>query len=239
MDVKLALKRMLRSVGIDVMRLKNLPRETLLGLSERRFDSVIDVGANDGGFARWIAPFVPQAQLHCFEPLPRPAEALRAWGRRTNRALTVHEIALSDFEGETEIYEHVNHSASSSLLRSTAESAALFPITMLSAKRVIKVTTLDAWAARQSTDLGRMLLKLDVQGLEDRVLRGGANTLSAVDVVLVEVSIAHLYEGQATFVTLVELLHAAGLEYYGNLEQIYDERGAPIFIDSVFVRQMA
>ena len=121
----------------------------------------------------------------------------------------------------------------------TAEAVALFPFTARSARRRIKVTTLDAWSGRQALDPGRILLKLDVQGAEDRVLRGGARTLAAVDVCIVEVGIAHLYEGQATFVDLVDLLHAAGLGYFGNLEQSHDDRGAPIFVDCVFVRPAA
>ena len=41
---------------------------------------------------------------------------------------------------------------------------------------------------------------------------------------------------QAQFVDLVNLLHDAGLSYYGNLEQQHDGRGAPIFLDCAFVR---
>src|SRR6188768_3210136 len=34
--------------------------------------TVIDVGANDGGFARRARRTLPEAVLHCFEPLPVP-----------------------------------------------------------------------------------------------------------------------------------------------------------------------
>lgn len=235
MDVQLALKRAVLAFGFDVVRRKNVPRETFLGLTRRHFDSILDVGANDGGFAKWVAPKFPGAKLHCFEPLPAPAEALRRWSAAAKVDVFVHEKALSDFEGEAEIFEHLDHSTSSSLLPITAEGEALFPYVARTAKRRIAVTTLDAWAALQP-DLGRALLKLDVQGLEDRVLRGGPRSLAKVDVCVVEASISPLYQGQADFASLVSALHAAGLSYYGNLEQHHDERGAPIFLDSVFVR---
>lgn len=239
MDPRLVLKRFCRALGFDVVRLKNVPRETLLGLGERRIDSILDVGANDGGFAKWILTRFPAARLHCFEPLPAPAEALRRWAARGGANVTVHEVALSDFEGEAEIFEHLDHSTSSSLLPITAEGVATFPETARSVKHRIRVATLDAWSARQSGAHGRVLLKLDVQGLEDRVLRGGARTLAIVDVCIVEVGIMSLYEGQAAFASLVAALHAAGLGYFGNLEQHHDERGAPIFVDCVFVRNAA
>ena len=82
-------------------------------------------------------------------------------------------------------------------------------------------------------------LKLDVQGLEDRVLRGGRATLSGVDACIIEVNIAGLYEGQAQFATLVSALQQAGLSYYGNLQQQHDAQGAPIFVDCAFVRPAA
>jgi len=240
MDLPFAAKRVVRALGFDVVRLKNVPRETFLNLASRRFDSILDVGANDGGFAKSVVRRFPDAALHCFEPLPGPADALRRWASSSGfPRITVHEIALSDREGEAEIIEHVDHSASSSLLPLTAEGASLFPFAARSEKRLIRLTTLDAWAATQPTALGRSLLKLDVQGFEDRVLRGGGRTMSSVDACIVEVSIARLYDGQARFVDLVNALNEAGLTYFGNLEQQHDERGAPIFLDCVFVRPTA
>ena len=240
MDLQSAAKRVFRTLGLDVVRLKNVPRETFLNLASRRFDSILDVGANDGGFAKLAVRRFPAAALHCFEPLPEPAEGLRRWARSNGfPQITVHEVALSDKEGEAEILEHVDHSASSSLLPLTAEGASLYPFAARHEKRRIRLTTLDAWAAAQPGSLGRSLLKLDVQGLEDRVLRGGRRTLGGVDACIVEVSIARLYDGQARFVDLVNALNESGLTYFGNLDQQHDARGAPIFLDCVFVRPTA
>jgi FkbM family methyltransferase len=237
MDLQVAVKRIFRALGFDVVRLKNVPSYSFLGLSGRRFDSILDVGANDGGFAKSIVGMFPGVALHCFEPLPGPAQALRRWAvDRGFAQITVHEVGLSDHEGQAELIEHVNHSTSSSLLQATPEARALFPFTARTETRRIELTTLDAWAARQPRALGRSLLKLDVQGLEDRVLRGARLTMSSVDACIVEVSIARLYEGQAEFVTLVNALKDCGLAYYGNLEQHYDALGAPIFVDCAFVR---
>lgn len=235
-----AAKRIFRALGFEVARLKNVPRETLLGLRSRGFDSILDVGANDGGFARSAVRHFPAAKIHCFEPLPGPAQALRTWARDNGHSqVIVHEVALSDQEGQAEIIEHVDHSASSSLLPATSELRSLFPFTARTETRRITLTTLDAWAEREPRALGRSLLKLDVQGLEDRVLRGGRRTMGGVEACIVEVNIARLYEGQAQFATLVDALQEAGLSYYGNLEQQHDAQGAPLFVDCAFVRPAA
>ena len=69
------------------------------------------------------------------------------------------------------------------------------------------------------------------------MLRGGPRTLAQVDVCIVEISIVGFYEGQARFIDIASLLAAAGLEYFGNLEQFHDATGAPMFLDAVFVRK--
>lgn len=235
-----AAKHIFRALGFEVVRLKNVPRETFLGLRGRRFDSILDVGANDGGFAKSVVRHFPAATLHCFEPLPGPAQALRRWARDSGFSqIVVHEVALSDQEGQAELIEHVDHSASSSLLPPTAEARALFPFTARTKMTRVALTTLDAWAEAEPRALGRSLLKLDVQGLEDRVLRGALRTMNGVDACIVEVNIARLYEGQAQFATLVDALQQAGLAYYGNLDQQHDAQGAPIFVDCAFIRPEA
>lgn len=239
MDSRLVIKHAIRRLGVDVVSLKNVPRTTFLGLSARHFDCVLDVGAADGGFARWLSNMLPRVRMHCFEPLPAPATALRNWVEDQGHSnIAVHEIALSDFDGEAEILEHLDHSTSSSLLPMTSEGVARFPFVARAAKRTIQVSKLDTWAGTQKGPLGRILLKLDVQGLEDRVLRGGERTLASVDACVLEVNIANLYDGQASFAALVGLLDAAGLTYFGNLEQIHDKKGTPVFVDSVFVRRV-
>jgi FkbM family methyltransferase len=56
-----------------------------------------------------------------------------------------------------------------------------------------RTTTLDAVMSRLGLQ-GPMLLKLDVQGSEADILRGGATALKAVDVVIVESDIADFHD---------------------------------------------
>jgi hypothetical protein len=51
-----------------------------------------------------------------------------------------------------------------------------------------------------------------------------------------KVSIVGHHEGQARSIEIAAPLAAAGLEYFGNLEQFHDSAGAPIFFDAAFVR---
>ena len=83
----------------------------------------------------------------------------------------------------------------------------------------------------------KTLLKIDVQGYEDRVLRGARKVLRKVDYVLVEVSVAPLYEGQAQFDPIYSFLLDSGFSYAGNLEQMLSPLdGSILQLDALFAR---
>lgn len=69
MSLKNTLCSCLNRMGFDVIRLHRSPKRTLLGLAGWDIGAVIDVGANQGQFARFITGFFPRAQLYCFDPL--------------------------------------------------------------------------------------------------------------------------------------------------------------------------
>jgi len=53
---------------------------------------------------------------------------------------------------------------------------------------------------------------------------------------ILEVCLDKLYEGQAEFKEITELLYELGFKYAGNLNQTYADDGHVIFIDAVFVK---
>ncbi len=79
-------------------------------------------------------------------------------------------------------------------------------------------------------------MKIDVQGYEDRVLRGGEQTVKRAQVLLVETSFQQLYEGQALFEDILALLRGWGFRYAGALDQLLNPRtGEALQQDSIFV----
>src|SRR5438128_3120008 len=85
-----------RTVGLDVHRWKRSPKYTLLGLRSMPIRSIVDVGANEGQFAKWIMGIFPGAKLYAFEPLPGPYEKLAAWARSQGGSVRTFNLALGD-----------------------------------------------------------------------------------------------------------------------------------------------
>lgn len=222
--------------GLDLRRVKNVPEVTLMGLRGRNIKTIIDVGANRGQFAKWMLSEFPNAEFYCFEPLPTAYEELKKQiGQCKN--VTLRQMAAGDAIGNAKMIEHIDHSPSSSLLESTDGARDLFKQIARQRQVTVPVTTLDKEFPDGVRSGGDVLLKLDVQGYEDRVLRGSINLLLDVTIAIIEVSVVPLYQGQALFCDICNLMQSAGLKYAGNLTQIYDEDGSVVFLDAVFCRQ--
>lgn len=242
MTVLSSMKRIARVFGIDIRRLHNASDHTLLGLRGSGISTVIDVGANSGQFAREALSSFPTANLHCFEPLPTPFGLLMEWAssRQERSRIFVYQSAVGDRCDVVEMFEHLDHSPSSSLLERTEIAASIFPQTRRCARQLVPMTTLDHWISSETSPLeGPILLKIDVQGYEMHVLRGASNLLKIVNHCILEVSMPQLYKDQATFTEIAGLLSTANLLCAGNISQVHALDGSVLYIDALFNRPRA
>jgi len=231
------IKKVAKAVGVDVRRLVKNPMHTLLGLSALPIATVLDVGANRGQFAAYVRNFYPAARLFCFEPLPGPFQKLQQWAAGQEK-ITTFNLALGETEGTATMFQHLDHSTSSSLLATTELSKTLYPFTERQNTVVVPMSTLDGVFEKMPGSLQPdILIKLDVQGYEEHVIAGGQRTFAAAKACIVEVSLDELYKGQADFKRLMLMLYDLGFRYVGNLEQNVGEDGHVIFFDAVFLRQ--
>ncbi len=241
MTARRYLRSFIRRLGFDLVRTGQAPRLTLVGLRELDVKTIIDVGANTGQFARSIRTSFPEARLFCFEPLKEPFRELANWAAATGPERTLaFNTALGDRQGTIEISCNSSYSPSASILPSTPLSSKLFPQTVPTRSQTVGITTLDAALEEMLPKLEPdILVKLDVQGYEDRVIRGGAEVLSRAKACILEVLIDGLYEGQPRFEDLVGLLDRLGFSYAGNLDQYHAPDGHVVFLDAVFTRRDA
>lgn len=227
----------LRRFGVDFIRANHNPVETWLSLRNTPFKCIIDVGANEGQFAAVAARAFLEAELHCFEPQPGPFETLKKLAQRIGQnRVHCYPIGLADKPGELELETHLDHNSSSSFLKSTVAMKAFCPVANRTAITKATVSTLDIALPKESLCRSPVLLKLDVQGYEDRVLRGAVKSLASVNAAIVEVTFANFYSDQARFIDIATQLSQSGLEYVGNINQIYDRDGSVLWTDCVFTR---
>jgi len=157
-------------------------------------DLIIDVGANRGQFSLLCRLLQPQIPIVAFEPIPAEgATFCRVIGH--DPCVQFHRVALGESDSEAQI--HLSQSLdSSSLLPIGDLQVQLFPSTKETGVMMVSVRCLDNFI-QQWRDRRNIFLKLDVQGFELAVLKGGTATLQCCSHVYAECSHVPLYEGQA------------------------------------------
>lgn len=159
--------------------------------------TVVDVGANIGQFAVGALNAFPEALIFSFEPVPAAYAQLESLAHRSSRRLQVFAMGLGAEEQNARL-QVTSQSQSSSFLPLHANHRAAYPHVSQTEEVEVKVTTLDAFSATREFS-SSVLLKLDVQGFESRVLEGGVEFLKQVHWIVLETSTRPMYEGELLF----------------------------------------
>ena len=227
------LRTMVRKIGLDLHRY----RPTLdkpAWFIDQNINTVLDIGANVGQFAKEIREKIPHAQVYSFEPLKECFDKLNE-KMKTDENFKSFNFALGNTEKEMEMHKSA-YTPSSSLLQMSETHKTLFPHTKEHSEEKIKIKKLDDVAKNLNLEK-EILIKVDVQGFEDKVLAGGENTFRKAKVAIIETSFVELYDGQPLFDDIYEKLKSLGFKYSGSLQQKLNKHtGAIISEDSMFVK---
>ncbi len=236
--MKKLLNKIMNFAGYHIIKDPSLEPEIKRGkykwLRDASIKTVIDVGANDGGFAVMINKILPDAMIYSFEPIRDVYLKLQANTSYIER-MKKFNYALGEKAGSQEF--NVNKFApSSSFLKINKNHINSFPYTAESKKELVSMKTLDSFADEMQLE-PNVLLKLDVQGFELNVLYGAPKILKNVYLILIEVSFIELYEKQPLFHDIYSFLEPRGFKYCGNLNQLNDPVTNRILqADAIFLR---
>ena len=169
-----------------------------------RVDTVLDVGANRGQFGARIRSGGYRGKIISFEPNLDVHELLKNASRRDRNWIVADPLALADAEGSA-ILEIPSDSALGSIRALINPQNVKYQPT--------KVKRLDDVVPElEIPDSAIVALKIDVQGLEDKVLDGARKILSRVKVILIEVSLRPLYLGEPSYLEILERLKDCGFD---------------------------
>jgi FkbM family methyltransferase len=233
--IKGRVKRVLNRSGFDFVRYN--PRHSLgayAALKDLSIRSVVDIGANRGDFAASIKGLLPDCSVVMFEPLEDEFRRLHdRFGGRPGFRMYNH--AAGDEDG-TATFHRSGYSQSSSMRPMAELHKITFPESAEETIETVTVRRLDG--LEQELSLApEVLVKIDVQGFEDKVILGMKSILSKARALIVEVSFLPLYEGQPLFDEINDLLKPLGYRYSGELYQLLSPAdGRALQADALYLR---
>lgn len=171
--------------------------------------TIIDVGAHGGDFTRGITQTCQIERALLVEPLPNFAALLMSDAQL--RTFRIEACAISDFDGVIELNYYPNAPYISSALDLDLLIDGMPEIAQGTPERIVcPARTLDSLVANGPDWPTIDLLKIDVQGLEDRVIAGAQETLTRTRSIFTEVSFRPVYRGSCDFTEVYRLLGEHG-----------------------------
>ena len=218
----------------ELKQIAEAERRRTLWLRNMNIETILDIGANTGQFAKSMHELFPEARLYSFEPLKDCYDELLVQFKNVPQ-FQAFNVALGDETGLVEIHRS-EYSPSSSLLPMKELHKTCFPYTKEEIIQKINIVRLDDIA--DSLNLRKpMLVKLDVQGYEDKVISGGKSVIGQADIVITELSVEQLYDGQPLFDEIYKTMTSMGFQYRGNYEQLCSpDDGRVLQVDGIFTR---
>ncbi|MDD5363151.1 MAG: FkbM family methyltransferase [Ignavibacteria bacterium] len=204
--------------------------------AHKDFKTILDVGANDGQFALFIMKLFPNSKIFSFEPLTSCYKNILDLSKNEKRIIAFN-CALGEKNESTEIY-HNEFSPSSSLLKMGKEHIKNFPYTEAQKKETVSVRMLDSIEELSGVG-GEVLMKVDVQGYELNVIKGGKEFIRKYSpYIILEVSFADLYENEPPFDELYGTMKELGYCFKGVLDQMYSTLDGKILQADVLFEKM-
>lgn len=208
------------------------------GLEKLPIRSILDIGASNGSLAnKYFIPKFKDAHIHCFEPSIKSFHDLEIISKRSNGRMTAHNFGLGDEDTKLTFNVTSDAPTASSILKPTDNLHKHYPQTSNTEQIEVRVKVLDDIADKLFPKLEpELLIKVDVQGYEERVILGGQHTFSKASACIIEITNENFYEGQPSFERIYELMNDLGFEFMGILDQQNGPQGKILYYDSVFLK---
>lgn len=194
---------------------------------------VYDIGAAGGILSSCLAKLENVREIHAFEPIPSAFRELSEHVKRWPQVVC-HNVALGESAGQMSMHVINGCRDSSSLLAMAALHKQESPTVCCDDHlEPVAVVRLDDYA-RQKQLPRPDVIKIDTQGYEDRVLRGGADTVRQARYCVLEISFKPLYEGSPVFDDIYQQMRTLGYRLICVTGALYGHSGQPLQIDGIF-----
>ncbi|MEH2051634.1 FkbM family methyltransferase [Nostoc sp.] len=243
---KKMINNLLMNRGYQIRRLPNFREDTIIDSSidqKKIFNilnikpsTIFDVGANVGQTAVAYNHTFPNCNIYSFEP------SYKFYNEMLSKCINssnIHPInvALDSKIGKATFFDTDGQTAS--LLPPSSDVANFYPQQYFDVKekKSVETDTIDNFCLNHNISYID-ILKLDVQGFEDHVLKGGENMLNKGNISLIfsEVSFVKIYANQCLFFELCTYLDSFNYRLFNIYEMVRGANGVLVGSDALFIK---
>lgn len=230
-SVRALARQSLRMVGLEKI---HHPSFVNLILHEQ-IETVLDVGANEGHYGADLRERGFSGRIVSFEPIGTVFDTLAA---RTapDPLWEAHRLGVGNQNEARDIAVTAAH-VFSSFKPATDYTAKKFVGAQVDRSERVQVVRLDTFLADHPAYLKNSFLKIDTQGFEREVLEGAGALLQSFRAVQLELPLRQLYQGQDSWLSMVQWMAERGFEIAMAKENGFDWDAMRLLeLDVVFVR---
>lgn len=177
-------------------------------LSRRAIDLVIDVGANEGQFAKYLREQVGyKGRIISFEPVSTTYAQLEAAARFDPGWETIRAAAGAS-DGSLSI--NITRASVFNSFRMPSHNNVFSEWNKAVATEKVRVHRLDSFLSPEDASSSSIFLKADTQGFDLDVIRGAEGVLPRVQAIQTEISFIPIYEDTANYQETLGELSQAG-----------------------------
>ncbi|SDT95696.1 methyltransferase, FkbM family [Pseudomonas pohangensis] len=241
MSIKLVLKKIANMAGFELYRKGNLHTTIDTHLSalfnKYMIDCVMDVGANSGQYGKFLRGLGYQGWIISFEPVKAVFERLE-YLAETDEKWLCYNFALGEKIEEKKINIYSSTVFSSFLEANDYAKGIWSSLNSVSSQKV-SVVSLDSIfpEIKERTLAENFYLKLDTQGYDLNVFRGGIVSLDHITAMQAELSLIHVYDEMEDPHEALKEFNSNGFFVSGMFPINRDESLAVIEFDTVLVRR--
>lgn len=239
--IKTAFSRM----GLEIRRTRSgtsrvpsdpyLAQKALMLTGSQPQQVIFDVGAHHGETAAAFLRVLPEAHVHCFEPLPESASKLRQ-RFADNPRVTINEVAASDASSRKTLFVNTNDATHSLLPRDSGHRRYYHSRAGAKSRQMVQAVSLDDYATANQIEHVD-ILKLDIQGGELMALKGAADLLGrqGIDQIYSEVFFTPHYQDAPLMHDIWACLASFGYTLFDIYNPFHASNGQLRFADVLFV----
>ncbi|MDG1039371.1 MAG: FkbM family methyltransferase [Polaribacter sp.] len=230
------IRKFINPINLDLKIYPNLDlRRRKKLLEHHKISKIFDVGANKGQYASQIFDLSFKGQIISFEPVKSTFVSLKN-KTKSNKNWNAFNFGLGNKNEKVEINLSQN-THSSSLLDILPTHVKSAPDSKTIGVETVTIKTLDFIFNELVNENDIVLLKIDVQGFEKKVLDGAKESLSKIKGIQLEMSIEELYKGEMLFLEMITFLKSVGFNLQSLENGFYNEASGKLLqVDGLFFK---